>query len=175
MEEKNSYAYIAIVAIVAIVAVVVMMSGGSKTTIVTPSISGGDLIGEAVRVDSRVDFTETIDIEFKTNEYKEMISRKYNIDKNELVVVLDSKAEFDERDYRLSESGLLEPIVYAPGGDEPLAIGLCFCTCGIGPGCSRQLIDGKWKCCSNGHTCNSGCGAGYCSETTCLGGYITVK
>jgi hypothetical protein len=48
MEEKNNYAYIAIVAIVAIVAVVVLMSGGSKTT-VTPSITSGDMVGDAIK------------------------------------------------------------------------------------------------------------------------------
>lgn len=50
MEEKNSYAYIAIVAIVAIVAVVVMMSGGSKTTTVTPSFTNEDVVGDALAI-----------------------------------------------------------------------------------------------------------------------------
>lgn len=67
MEEKNNYAYIAIVAIVAIVALVVLINGGSKTT-VTPSLSSGDLIGEAVKVIKKENQIQSIPVGTKIGE-----------------------------------------------------------------------------------------------------------
>jgi hypothetical protein len=153
MENKNAYAYIAIVAIVAVVAMVVLISGGSKTT-VTPTISSGDLTGEAVRTtsnyevkDSEKPITESIIEELKG---KGILKEDSTIE--EFHFMEEAELEF--------KSNMM--IIHAPGGPSIIACGGCSGegSCSGNEGCSwvQNGYGSGWKCKGRCGSMFSGCG-----------------